>query len=197
MAKPQSGNTPRKSIGKFARTLLATTCLTLASAGAALATSVTYTEGSGGLPADFPNTSVSPTALAAAVNPGTTIVNGNLFPGSGDTADWFELTGLGIGNFTLTASNPIGYAISIFDSSLTQIGSTQTSTTPSFGPIAIPGDEDLVVELSQNPSTGEGGAYAVTVNTTAAATPEPSTFVSLSLGLAGMLALRRKLKQSS
>src|SRR5215467_6431292 len=83
---------------KLAGRLLATTCLTAATA---LAGTVTYTEGvNPASPTDFPNVT-NGTPLVAAALPGTTIVNGQV--NGTDAADFFELTGLGTGFFTASA----------------------------------------------------------------------------------------------
>ena len=94
---PNDMHHARKSIGKFARTLLATTCLTVASGGAAVAGTITYNEGAG-----LDNSLGTATPLSAATIRGTTIVTGDLF--GEDTFDYFELTGLGTGTFTVQAS---------------------------------------------------------------------------------------------
>ncbi len=185
----QTGNSARKSIGKFTRTVLASTCLTLASAGAVSASTI-YVEGEGGLPSEFSDSSSSPTQLGADPNPGTTTVEG-ILEGQ-HVSDWFELIGLGIGDFTVTETNNQDLFISIFDSSLNQIGSAEGSAN--FGPDVIPEDGNLIFGMNLDDASG---GYTVTVNTTSA-TPEPSTAVGLSSGLAGlvgMLALRRKLKR--
>jgi hypothetical protein len=113
MATNQKDRTGRKWIGKFARSLLATTCLTIASTGAALAGSInTYTEGTSPAPTDFPNTGPG-TSLPGGTT--ETIVSGHVTL-SGDQFDWFEITGLGAGTFTVSAIANSGLAdtISIF-----------------------------------------------------------------------------------
>ena len=189
-------STARKSIGRFARTLLATTCLTVASGVAALAGTITYTEGVNPVsPTDFPNTSPG-TSLVAAANPGTTIVNGGV-PGFSDI-DWFELTGLGSGTFTLGATMSTGgAAIHVFDDTLNPLENASFTSVSgaSFGALAIPGDGNLLVELA---GANEGtNPYAVTVVTTGASVPEPATVACVGLGLAGALVLRRKRRQQS
>src|SRR5579862_5269778 len=151
MVNNRKESTTRKSIGKFARTLLATTCLTVASGVAALAGTVTYTEGSGGLPTDFPGSGPG-TSLAGAANPGTTVVNGGV-PTFSDI-DWFDITGLGSGSFTLSATLSSGSAaIHVFDD--TNLGSALESqalvssgTPANFGALAIPADGNVAVELA-------------------------------------------------
>ncbi len=92
MATNPNDTKARKSIGKFARALLATTCLTIASGGTAVASLITYNEGS----TDFSNTFGGANPLAAAGIPGTTVVNGVVI--GEDVFDYFELTGLGCGH---------------------------------------------------------------------------------------------------
>jgi MYXO-CTERM domain-containing protein len=188
----------RKAIGKFARALLATTCLTVAS-GAAVAGTITYSEGTAPAPNDFSNTfaGASASALAAAAVSGTTIVNG--FVSGSDRFDYIELTGLGTGTFTVDVVDTEGgtAGASIFNSGDTNLGGPSplsTSVHADFASQTIPVDGDLVIELT---SLGESANfYTVTVDTTAA-TPEPGTIATAGLGLAGAVALaRRRRKQS-
>jgi hypothetical protein len=183
----------RNLIGKFGRTLLATTCLTVASGGAALAGTITYTEGLGGLPADFPNTFPG-TPLAAATLPGTTTVNG--FVNGEDSLDYFELTGLGTGTFTLTATeiSEFGEAAVVVETDAASVlagpldfDQGENATVSSM---AIPVDGNLVIEIENQFESS--GNYSVTVNTTGSTVPEPSTLIPVGLGLAGALTLSRK-----
>jgi hypothetical protein len=187
-------------IGKFARTLLATTCLTVASSAAALAGTITYTEGTTPAPADFPNTMGSATSLSAATISGTTIVDGHT---AGGDVDWFELTGLGTGTFTVTADHTSGAGSDTINV-LETAPSTLNIFTSGFdsgesagsGSIAIPTNGDLFIEVLRNAGTGESSnGYQVTVNTTASSVPEPATIAMVGLGLAGAFALRRKLRK--
>jgi hypothetical protein len=192
MATNPKDTAARKLIGKFARTLLATTCLTVASGGAALAGTITYTEGSGGLPADFSNTFAGADALTAATIPGTTNVNGSV--SNLDFADFFELTGLGTGTFTASAvANEGGSpSITLFtDGDLSLGGPTSfiPGTPASFASQAIPSDGNLIIGIDANESTA---TYTVSVNTTGSSTPEPGTIATVGLGLAGALALSRR-----
>ncbi len=88
----------RRVIGSFARTLLATTCLTVAGGGAAVAGSLLYDEGT-----SLTNT-VTPTQLTAASLPGTTTVTGT----TDGNNNLFELTGLGTGNFIISVQETDG-----------------------------------------------------------------------------------------
>jgi hypothetical protein len=189
---------------RLAGRLLATTCLTAASA---LAGTITYTEGAGGLPADFPGTFGSATAAVAAANPGTTIVNGAVNNAGSDPRDFFELTGLGAGNFTLSAMVTEGGngTVYVFNTSGTLLeggGGPQTNgaglfgfTSPgvnplNFGSLAIPGNGDLVIEVEMWHE--DASNYTITVNTTPSSVPEPSTAGMVGLGVAGALTLARK-----
>lgn len=199
MATNPNDTKARKAIGKFARALLATTCLTVAS-GAAVAGTITYNEGSSPAPSDFSNTfaGASVNALTAASASGTTIVNGGV--NNSDRFDYIELTGLGTGTFTVDVVDTEGGSAvnaTIFNSGDTNLGGPSPFTTSvhaDFASQLIPTDGDLVIEIQ----TGESpNFYQVTVNTTAAATPEPGTLATLGLGLAGAVGLaRRRRKQS-
>src|ERR1035438_2743209 len=116
---------------KLARRLLATTCLT--AGAAALANAQVVTEGSGGAPADFGNT----LGAAYLLPDGTIQVNGGVSFGS-DPADFFTFQGLAGGTgFSFTASTPgtKSIGLDIFNSSDTQLGSTDffTSTGNALG----------------------------------------------------------------
>lgn len=192
MAIPSKDN-QRKFAGKFARTLLGATCLTAATGAAALATPVTYTESS-----DWGDTIGSPTSLAAAANPGMTILNGEV--SSRDT-DFVELTGLGSGTFSVTADegeSTRNAIVSLFTTGDVAIGSATTfgshggaSNPADLGPFTIPGNGDVIVEIRQGGS-GEGTqSYTITLNSQSSV-PEPATFGMVGLGLAGAVALSRK-----
>lgn len=191
----------RRAVGKFARALLATTCLTVAS-GAAVASTVTYNEGTAPAPGTFSPTfsGAASSALTAAAISGTTIVGGSL-AGVGHF-DYIELTGLGTGTFTVNFADTEGAAAnaSIFNDSGpggTNIGGPtlfSTSLPANFASQPIPLDGDLVLAVeSENEGTM---SYTITVNTTAA-TPEPGTLATLGLGLAGAAALKRKRRKQS
>jgi hypothetical protein len=185
--------TARKAVGKFARTLLATTCLTVATGTAALASTANYQEGvTPSSPADFSNTIGSPTNLTAAVISGTTTITGTV--SGGDQNDFIELTGLGSGTFTVSViDTEFGNGLAtIFTSGDVNIGgptSFSSSLAANFGSQAIPLDGDLIIQLHDAGETTN--PYTVTVTTTAAA-PEPGTIALAGLGLAGAVALKRK-----
>jgi hypothetical protein len=201
MATNPNDTAARKSIGKFARTLLATTCLTAASGGAALAGTISYTEGSAPAPGTF-STNFSgalTTSLPAATIPGITNVSGSV--NGEDSLAFFELTGLGTGTFTLTATEFSEFgeaAVTVLtDGDAVLEGPTDfdEGEMASFGSMSIPSDGNLVIEVEQlmeSPSN-----FTVSVDTTAstATVPEPSTIATVGLGLAGALTLRRRRRQ--
>jgi hypothetical protein len=193
MATNPKDSTARKTIGRFARTLLATTCLTVASTGAALASTINiYTEGTPPAPADFPNTGPGTALPGGTIE---TIVNGHVTL-SGDPFDWFEITGLGTGTFIVSAIADSGapdeigvYSDSNLTTPLEGLTAFTTSTAANFGALAIPGDGNVVIEIA---ATNEGsGNYTATLSSA----PEPSTIATVALGLAGAFALRRKLRK--
>jgi hypothetical protein len=116
-----------------------------------------------------------------------------------DSLDFFELTGLGAGTFTLTATELSEFgeaAVTVFnDANAVLEGPTlfDEGEDASFGSTPIPGDGNLVIEVAQQFESS--GNYTVTVNTTASSVPEPSTAVAVGLGLAGALTLRRRRRQ--
>jgi hypothetical protein len=179
-------------INKFARALLATTCLSAASGGAAMATVITVTEGSGGAPLDFSN--ISPGYLLPL---GTGVVNG-VQGNKPDDADWFEFQGLLNGSSfsaTATSQGESSIGISIFDSSTANIGSAffgyesgKAATLNGF----VPTDGNLLFEIFN----GSGNPYSVALTDTLAPTaaPEPATLGLAGLAIAGALAWRRTRK---
>jgi hypothetical protein len=188
----------RKAAGKFARALLATTCLTVATGGAALASTVNIIEGTAPAPVDFANTFGSASSFSAAIIPGTTTVSGSV--SGGDQLDYIELTGLGTGSFSVTfedtgSINSTGAATLLTDGGLSLGGPTIfTSAAPAiFASQLIPSDQNLILEIQErNESTAP---YTVTVTTTAAAAPEPGTIALAGLGLAGAALARKRRKQ--
>jgi len=179
------------AIRKFARTLLATTCLTAASSGVVVASTITYNEGTS--LTTFPPV----TDLAAAAIPGTTIVNASE---SGQMTE-FELSALGIGTFTLDlaidTANNLGDTISVFSdssfsaSSLIESGSASSTLSPGplgLASIPIPTSGNLFIQTK--PNSESSNSFTVTVNTQGA--PEPSTIAMAGLGLATLITLSRK-----
>lgn len=210
MAANPKNSEAKRVISKFAKTLLGATCLTAATGGAAMAGTITYTEGvNPASPAEWPATGPG-TALAAAGIPGTTIVNGFTNDTTGFIG-FFELTGLGTGTFTASANVTEGgdTAISVFadagaGGALLEGGGGGTESGPGlFGPdfsnplvfpsLAIPSDGNLVIEILD--FNEDSASYSVTVNTTPSGVPEPSTMGMVGLGLAGALTLSRKRRQ--
>ena len=169
---------------KIARHLLATTCLTAAVAGMASAT--TFTETS-----DFSNVFAGANVLPI----GTDVVHAavGFVNGVSDPADYFQLKGLFAGSAfslqTMTSDVLAGY-MSIYSSSQSPIGSSKSFFTNQNASVSgiVPADGILVVGITE---TEGGGAYTVNLLNTA---PEPSTLVGAGLGLASVVALRRRRK---
>jgi hypothetical protein len=185
------GTNPKKTavgnvIGKFARTLMATTCLTAASSGAALATTI-YPPFPAG---ENPLVQTPLTVLPADPNPGTTIVNVT----QNQQQSWFELIGLGPGTFTFSAtSNGSNGDLFNFCSDATFLSCISEGFASSSAPLnlpamAIPASGDLFVHTT--PRFEQANSYTVTVNTQGA--PEPSTIAMAGLGLAALVSLSRK-----
>lgn len=191
--------TRQKSLERFTKSLLATTCLTVAAG--ATASGAAITEGTLPAPDDFDN-SQNGNLLPS----GTTSVDGGLnaffdFESSsvvGDTSDWFQFQGLTPGaNFSLKLSlisfsgeGFVGGAV--FDGSgpLTPIDSGGLGF--SAGNMVtlngvVPGDGRLVVNLGSEIS-GEGVLASYTADLTTDAVPEPSTLGTAGLGLAAVAA---------
>jgi hypothetical protein len=185
----------RKLIGKFARTLLATTCLTVASAGAALANACTYNEGNA-VETFPPIVSLS----AAATSPGTTTTCGNIAMDGGTSE--FELTGLGSGTYTVSAITTgaqgfLGEFLYIAtDSGFSNLVVNDeffSGTGPLSVPVAtIPADGDLYFKVQHGNESADSFSVAVTTTAAPGGVPEPSTLAMAGLGLAGALALGRK-----
>jgi hypothetical protein len=120
-----------------------------------------------------------------------------------DTLDFFEITGLGTGTFTVsvTENSEFGAAqVSLSTASNVSLGGPLAfdfGESANFGSQAIPGDGNLIVGILQSNNTESATNYTVTINTAAASTPEPGTLATLGLGLAGgAVALsRRRRKQ--
>jgi hypothetical protein len=203
-----------KSVEAFARGLLATTCLTVACSGSAVAGAITVTEGQGGAPTDFPD---SPNGYLLPL--GTTVVNGAVGPGQGveggfDPADFFEFQGLTPGStatFTgvfVPLGNEAGIFYTVFNDigTVLAVGSFETCCDENNGntnSITVPGDGNVVFEAYSRRSGEEGGggghngtaAYQVTLNAEAATTPEPAALGLTGLGL-GAVALGWRRKRS-
>jgi len=184
---------------KFARTLLATTCLTVA--GGASASASTFLEGSVPTTHDFPSA-----PIGTLVPLGTDEVQGFLgtanFEGVGkDLGDWFTFQGLpGGGGFNLHAfatENGEGVGIALFDSSLHQIANGFIGHVGEAGlqyTGSVPGDGELVVDIFHgNENSATNGSYTVDLATTAS--PEPATLPLAGLAIGGALAWRRRRKQ--
>ena len=164
---------------KLARTLLATTCLTVAagSAPAAVITEATFAPGG-----DFSNNLNSPTVLTG----GTDTILGTIGT-SPDFNDIFELLGLVAGgsyHITLASSSSFTPFLNFYDSSFNFLpGSLSPGQSVDF---VAPADGNLVFNL------GSEGVSNYTVTLTPNFVPEPATFGLVGAALAGALALRRK-----
>jgi hypothetical protein len=153
------------------RHLLAATCLTAASVGAAGATTITEST-------DFSDTFATATALPA----GTDIVNGQVINPQTDLFDYFKFSGLtpltlfNVHFFTPNAGLVVGGEV--LDSSANSFGSIGFDPENDVAG-TVPSDGILVVRIFAQ----EGGPYTATL-TTGSAVPEPST---APLAGAGML----------
>jgi len=165
---------------KFARKLLATTCLT--AAGAVGASAATVSE-----PPDFGNSFASATSLAA----GTDRVQGEV---QFNNFDYFRFSGLLGGSaysISGTYSGAGDYAVK--DSAGVDLNSS--SYNPSMFMGLVPGDGILVIQATNN-SEESSGTYDLTLTASSTSTvPEPSTLAAVGLGLAGAVAMRRKLNK--
>jgi hypothetical protein len=155
---------------KFARTLLASTCLTAAAHATTLAE-----------PPDFSNSPSSPAAIPA----GTTLIQGSL-SNQGDFSDyliWMGLTPGTVLNFTFsrTGTGLYGYSQNGLGFSSLVDGANSVTVGPS-------GEVSFALELEGTP-----GSYSLDFG---AAVPEPGTLTTLGLGAAAIaLAARRKRKE--
>jgi hypothetical protein len=159
---------------KLARTLMATTCLTVA-AGSASASVFLEPSFAGG---DFSNNLSAPSALPV----GTTQVQGAV--NNGDHDDFFSIPGLTTGASYLLLFAGSGGGLSVYDG-LSLIGGpfsnsvvttfTSPDTTLVFGVHTLEATVNYTVSLTQE-------------------TPEPGTLSLAGMALAGALALRRRKK---
>jgi hypothetical protein len=179
---PVDQSNGKKSVTKFMRGLLAATCLTAASAGAAHAGTVTEVGD------NFGHSFASATVLPG----GTTTVIGSVGDGLND--DWFKFSGFSGAfdlRFTLTACCT---AVStVLDSTNTPIGSPSPTPLTQGSPVDVTGTAPLngvlVVQMAQN----EGSSYQVDVISGLSAAPEPGAGLLTGLGAAaGLLGLRRR-----
>jgi hypothetical protein len=178
MATNAAGANAPKSAGNFSRTLLATTCLTVACSASAVAG--TIFEGVAPAPSDFPN---FPNGYA--LPGGTTLVIGD---NSGGDADYFEFFGLGAGTFMLIGEGSGSFFLDVFSDSGSFITEGFFSSSGT-----IPNDGKLVVGVFAAEEIG--GSYAISL-ATQPAVPEPATFGGVGVALAaGALAWRRKRNQ--
>lgn len=200
MATNPKNSEAKSFVSKFAKTLLGATCLTAVTGGAAMAGTISYTEGVGGQPSDYPNTFGTAYSDTAAALPGTTNITGVVY--GGDQYDFIELTNLGAGTFTVSARSLEGGDATVFvyntsDTLLEGGGSNQsqgagffTSTPLDLGALTIPGNGDLIIGIERYHEAYTN--YEITVTTETSGVPEPSTVSMVGLGFAGALTLARK-----
>lgn len=151
------------------------------SGGVALATTIVYNEGTA--MQTFPPV----VNLAAEANPGTTTVNGMQ---TTDPSEW-ELSGLGSGTFTITASSDglTGDSLSVYSAScFAGACFIENNTINNAGPtdflarpIPVTGDLFFLIQAGM-----EENDFSVSVTTTggSSSVPEPSTIALVGLGLA-------------
>jgi hypothetical protein len=174
---------------KFARTMLASSCLVAASSAMA---QTTVTEGSGGAPADFSNSLGSSYLLPI----GTTVVHGGLTSGT-DTADWFEFQGL-TGNYQVHAFyNPAnqerGMSLTLFNSSGNALGSATLEQLGGNTGAHLSGTAPANGEIFAEILGQAGGTYEVDFTGAVSAAPEPSAWAMMGVGtFAAGAMLRRK-----
>lgn len=191
-----------KSLDSFARGLLATTCLTVACGGSAVAS--TITEGSGGVPIfpDTPNGYLLPT--------GTTVVTGFIpLTEEGGHEQWFEFQSLTpSGSYTLTGQTSFteaGIGMDLFDDSLSPgnppgnlLGESALengSGTHGVINFTAPADGNVVVDMFLF-GEGDKGNFTDTLTQNSGTVPEPATFGGAALGLGAIaLAWRRRRAQ--
>ena len=213
MANNEKPGRVHKSVQKFIRTALATTCLTVMSGGLASAGSVIYDDDT---TAEYQNSAANALLLANQLAAATGGLGSNTTTAIGhfcnsSTAgcgaiegndDWFEVTGL-IANQTVvystTDTGPGGEGSPTGTQGITITNDTQTQTflnvslngLPS-GNFTVPSDGNVLFDIT----SGEGRAqYSVTLTQTTGV-PEPSTVSGVGLALAGALALRRKFRKA-
>jgi hypothetical protein len=179
----------------LAHTLLATTCLTAATAAAATAGTVDQSQIDGGFGSDFNTASVLPS--------GTDTVTGNMCDDCGNFQDFFAIPGLTSGetiqitgsvNDQNTSSPEAG--IFAFDSLDNALGSTDVlgSNTPSFD-VTAPANGEVVIEVTDESDGSYGLNFQVSV-VGDVVTPEPATLGLGALALAAGALARRKLKKA-
>jgi MYXO-CTERM domain-containing protein len=206
----------RKSKFKsLAKTLLATTCLTAATAAAGTAGTVDESQIDGGFGAAF-NTA---TLLAG----GTTTVTGQLCGDCSNLDDFFAIPGLTPGHIiqvTASVTDPFfqgpsqlpqgsqlqqsnGLAlpqlgVDLFDSSNGAVGSPVTVDTlgPQVFTVTAPGDGKLIFDAGDIEDFGCCLNYTISITDQGSAAPEPGTTALGALGLAAAATLRRKLKKA-
>jgi hypothetical protein len=177
-----------KKFRQLTKILLAGTCLTVASAKAALATTIDQSHINGGFGATFNTATLLPT--------GTTTVTGTV---GGDVGgpEYFEIPGLTAGDIIqVTASNSeFNPQLFTYNTSQTALASTQTlGTTPDVFDIIAPGNGDVIFGMP-----APIGSYSVSIadeGNAPAPVPEPAGLAELGVAVLGAASvIRRKVKQ--
>jgi hypothetical protein len=177
-----SNQTRTHTLKRFARQLLATTCLTVAIGAVAEASTTNETS-----VVDFSNTFLGRNILPI----GTTEVIGQINPSS--DIDYFQIGGLlggGAYNFTGVYTDFSSYGVLNSSGGILNF----LSSNPSSMAGVIPSDGILVVQVQQAEQLA-GYDLTLTAPTIPTNVPEPSSLSSVGIGLIGALALRRKLKK--
>ncbi|MDE3197595.1 MAG: hypothetical protein KGN84_14690 [Acidobacteriota bacterium] len=189
-----------QTLKRLAQTLLASTCLTVATASAGVTGVVTEST-------DFSNDQAMPTLLPT----GTTTVNGGLCGDCiSDPADWFTIPGLGPGDTiaiteTLTRGGTMDYLVGDSSENTLASGTLSSLASPALpGPtspapssvmsfdVTAPTDGNLVFGAGNSAFAG----YTVTITDLGVATPEPGTVGTAALALATAAVLRRKRRKA-
>ena len=169
-----------KSLKKYARHLLATTCLTVA---ATTAQATTFSEGVN----DFGNTFAARTGLPG----GTTQVFGGVNPGN-DFDDFFFFSGLPLGGaFTFTGLYEGAVNVSVLTNGNSVINGNSNLSNPPTMTGTVPGDGILVIGAHGFEGTAFYDLRLDVVGGTSQI-PEPATAGLAGLALASAVALRRK-----
>jgi hypothetical protein len=190
-SKPMSPASTNTRWEKFTHALLATTCLSVVAGGSASAATILIVEGTAPAPADFPGT-----APAYFLPVGTNVVQGQLHSSTGDNDDFFEFQSLNPNSsfVILGTYNPLGQERQVsYQAFNTSGGSLGIATLEGEGGIVsgtVPSNGDLIVDVRF--SSQGSPTYQVALTAELAVAPEPSTFATTGLAIAGALAWRRK-----
>jgi hypothetical protein len=190
---------------RLSRHLLATAYLALAVVGAAHATTISESQAPGG---DFGNTFTAATQLssiAALTIPGSNTVTGAVTPTGAQVLDWFYFNGEPIGDYLswdisdLSSGTVLeAYVVNSQGKNVTNgAGATAIVFSPAsdaIGNAFVPANGAVFVGIEFD--TCSGCTHVNYSATVVAVAPEPGTMgdVGLALGLAGVVALRRRFR---